>query len=100
MKLRWIDETLIEYWCPGCGREHTINLDLDLKAQGVPTWTLTGPDDTFTLHPSVNYVVRRRPEDPPRHVCHHWVRDGRIEFLGDCTHALKGQTVDVPAWPK
>lgn len=94
MKLRWIDETLVEYWCPGCGREHTINLDLDLKAQGVPTWALTGPDEAFTLQPSVNCTP---PEGP---VCHSWVRDGRIEFLGDCTHALKGQTVDVPAWPK
>lgn len=95
MKLHRIDETLIEYWCPGCGREHTINLD------GIaPTWTLTGPDEAFTLHPSVNYTLCRRPGAAPRYVCHHWVRDGRIEFLGDCTHALKGQTVDVPAWPK
>jgi hypothetical protein len=23
-------------------------------------------------------------------------RPGRIQFLGDCTHALAGQTVDLP----
>ena len=28
--------------------------------------------------------------------CHSYVKDGRIQFLGDCTHALKGQTVDLP----
>jgi hypothetical protein len=28
------------------------------------------------------------------------VRAGQIEFLGDCTHALKGQTVALPDWPQ
>jgi hypothetical protein len=31
-------------------------------------------------------------------VCHLFVTDGRIQFLGDCTHALAGQTVDLPDW--
>jgi len=30
------------------------------------------------------------------YVCHSWVRDGKIEFLPDCSHALAGQTVDLP----
>ncbi len=29
-------------------------------------------------------------------VCHSFVTEGRIQFLGDCTHALAGQTVDLP----
>jgi hypothetical protein len=32
-------------------------------------------------------------------VCHSFVVDGRIQFLGDCTHHLAGQTVDLPPWP-
>ena len=32
-------------------------------------------------------------------VCHSFVTDGLIQFLGDCTHALAGQTVDMPPWP-
>ena len=32
-------------------------------------------------------------------VCHHFIRDGKIQFLGDCTHALRGQTVDLPDIP-
>ena len=27
-----------------------------------------------------------------------FVVDGRIQFLGDCTHELAGQTVDIPGW--
>jgi hypothetical protein len=32
-------------------------------------------------------------------VCHSFVTDGRIQFLGDCTHELAGQTVELPDWP-
>ncbi|MGC4033677.1 MAG: hypothetical protein QM754_18485 [Tepidisphaeraceae bacterium] len=27
--------------------------------------------------------------------CHSFVRDGQIEFLGDCTHELAGKTVPL-----
>lgn len=29
-------------------------------------------------------------------VCHSFVRDGKIQFLNDCTHSLVGKTVDLP----
>ncbi len=32
--------------------------------------------------------------------CHTFITDGRIQFLGDCSHKLAGQTVDLPAWPE
>lgn len=32
----------------------------------------------------------------PRFVCHSYVRGGTIEFLDDCTHELRGQTVSLP----
>ncbi|WP_366931121.1 hypothetical protein [Microbacterium sp.] len=28
--------------------------------------------------------------------CHSFVRDGRIEYLTDCTHPLAGGQVDLP----
>lgn len=31
-------------------------------------------------------------------VCHSFVTDGKIQFLGDCTHKLAGQTVELPDW--
>ena len=33
---------------------------------------------------------------PVPYVCHSFITDGRIQFLSDCTHALAGQTVDLP----
>jgi hypothetical protein len=32
--------------------------------------------------------------------CHSFIRDGQIQFLSDCTHALAAQTVDIPDWDK
>jgi hypothetical protein len=29
-------------------------------------------------------------------ICHCFIRDGQIQFLLDCTHALAGQTVPLP----
>jgi hypothetical protein len=35
----------------------------------------------------------------PKHLkltrCHSFVRDGKIQFLSDCDHNLKGQTIDL-----
>ena len=36
--------------------------------------------------------------EPTPKVCHSFVRDGRIEFLSDCTHELAGQTVELEEW--
>lgn len=32
----------------------------------------------------------------PKSVCHSFVRDGQIQYLGDCTHEYAGKTVDLP----
>ena len=85
------------FWCPGCDGAHEI-------AHGAgpgPRWGWNGDAERPTFTPSV--LVRYDGADAgldgaPPAVCHSFVRDGRIEFLGDCTHALAGQTVELPAW--
>jgi hypothetical protein len=64
-------------------------------AAGKPHWTFDGNLERPTLAPS---ILSRSEYGEAREVriCHSFVRDGRIEFLGDCTHALAGQTVDLP----
>jgi hypothetical protein len=42
---------------------------------------------------------RDNPDRPSTFICyrcHSFVTDGRIAFLTDCSHALAGQTVDLP----
>jgi hypothetical protein len=31
-------------------------------------------------------------------VCHSSITEGRIQYLGDCTHGLAGKAVDLPSW--
>ncbi|SDI15562.1 DUF6527 family protein [Pseudomonas panipatensis] len=54
-----------------------------------------GDVDRPTFAPSVLVTYPWGPEQMQVR-CHSFVRDGRIEFLSDCTHALAGQTVNLP----
>lgn len=95
--------------CPGCGLLHHVRVE----GSGVPVWTWNGDMERPTFSPSVlvtwdqgdppvtaeNYEEYKKnpwPQTKVHKVCHSFVRDGRIQFLGDCTHALAGQTVDLP----
>jgi hypothetical protein len=59
-------------------------------------WGWNGSLDKPTFTPSIlvkaNYTSPNRLDD----ICHSFVTDGKIHFLGDCTHQLAGQTVDLP----
>lgn len=90
------------FWCPGCTEPHGIQVG---DGPG-PRWGWNGDAERPTFTPSVLVRTGRavdptfepEPGDPPE-ICHSFVTAGRIQFLGDCTHALAGQTVDLPAWP-
>lgn len=78
--------------CPGCdaagiGGVHRCD----------ERWTWNGS----VTAPSFNSSVLARctwGEERVEHVCHSFVKDGRIQYLSDCTHTLAGQTVDLPDW--
>lgn len=88
--------------CPACDENHRVT---------VGPWSWNGSLDLPTFSPSVLVGGVQWAEGEPFHkaehaavpaggaiVCHSFVTDGRIQYLGDCTHALAGQTVDLPAW--
>lgn len=62
-------------------------------------WTFDGNLEQPTFHPSLN--VKREPTDKTRQtkICHSFVEQGVIKFLGDCTHELAGQAVELPEIP-
>lgn len=68
----------VVYMCPGCDTPHRIN-----KA-----WTFNGDYDKPSFIPS---ILSTRPG----HRCHSFITDGKIRFLGNCTHALANQRVDM-----
>jgi Family of unknown function (DUF6527) len=86
------DQRLL-FMCPGCRSLHAPRI------AGVNPWTWNGDLERPTLSPSVLVtwpVMRESKEQDEQRRCHSFVNDGRISFLGDCTHDLAGQTVDLP----
>lgn len=100
----------IKFMCPGCrwpddGRPMGTILPVSWLPPGEtqespynagkPHWGFNGDFEKPTLTPSVLKSWPEGPERTPK-VCHSFVTDGRIQFLGDCTHKFAGQTVDLP----
>lgn len=79
--------------CPGCDAD-PLDGGLHCPTTG---WTFNGDLERPTFSPSI--LVRWESPQGPR-VCHSFVTDGRIQFLSDCTHALAGQTVELPDWER
>lgn len=89
------------FFCPGCKCGHFVN----------DKWTFNGNYEKPTFSQSILVESVEMPEelsipwkDVPlgkRHPeakdtrCHSYVTGGNIQFLDDCTHELKGQTVEL-----
>lgn len=114
----------LQFYCPGCKESHTVSTRWCPPGKEAVTinrhtalWVFNGDFVKPTLSPSV--LVRTghyadgntkscwcrykesRPEEPDSALlncthCHSFVWDGKIQFLNDCSHVLKGQTVDLP----
>ena len=109
-KLRGVEGGGLMFRCPGCNENHMVR-------HGVgpgPRWLYNDNPDAPTFTPSIlvqgkkllkdaqgNWTgewVRDGDGEPVPYICHSFVVEGRIQFLSDCTHALAGQTVDLPDW--
>lgn len=97
----------IAFWCPGCEKAHMVRTSGPGSEYCRAQWTWDGNVDEPTLTPSilirVNWSQAVERGDDPEHwrdeICHSFVRAGTIQFLDDCTHALRGRTVVLPDWP-
>jgi len=77
-----------QFECPGCKSEHMFSTNLKFSPI---SWEFNGDINNPTFSPSL--LVWR---SEPTLRCHSFVKDGKIQFLGDCYHELKGQTIDLP----
>ena len=95
-----IHKGAVWFICPGCGQHKRIPFSPEAWAGqhepgNRPLWTFNGDADKPTLSPSILGQWTEGEARAPV-VCHSFVRDGKIEFLSDCTHALAGKIVDLP----
>lgn len=113
--LRSVADNRVAFWCPGCNSAHQV----PFGAGSGPRWGYNGDVNAPTFTPS---ILVRTGHHVPGHdggpcwcstkdkdgedwgfdctICHSFVTGGQIQFLPDCTHALAGQTVPIPAWPQ
>ncbi len=104
----------LAFWCPGCQETHRVPVG---EGPG-PRWGFNGNHEAPTFTPSLlvrsgHFVPGHAPQDPcwcqpdadgtdwgfACKQCHSFITDGRIQFLDDCSHELRGQTVPMPPWP-
>ena len=81
---------LYYFFCPACKTWHEIGTD---PADEFPVWQFNGNLERPTIRPSVAVEGSHIGQ---RTYCHSFVTDGRIQYLDDCTHELRGQTIDLP----
>ncbi len=86
----------VAFHCPGCQDYHVAWI---AAPAGGPVWGFSGDYVRPTLSPSLLVTWQYGEERQPRR-CHSFIRDGSIEFLSDCTHALAGRTVPLPPIPE
>lgn len=90
-------------FCPACGNGHLFD----------SRWKFNGDLDNPTFTPSMlvrgtvpitdeeaDRIMAGEKIEPKPLVCHSFVTDGKIRFLDDCTHHLRGQTVELPDFDK
>jgi len=93
------------FHCPACGFCHGP------RVEGPGAWGWNGSLESPTFTPSllvrgtvpmtddeINRIMAGEQIEPKPLVCHSFVTNGQIRFLADSTHALAGQTVDIPYW--
>lgn len=108
-KMRRMDDTHFRFECPGCKDWHVIST----------AWQVSGDMDKPTVQPSIlvrngHFAPGQREgrgcwctfyvENPPApgekvfkcQQCHSYIKDGMIQFLDDCSHELRGKTVELP----
>jgi hypothetical protein len=107
-RLHLIGEGRAAFDCPGCKFKHVVIIPPHPNA-----WQFNGDFVYPTLQPSV--LMTRHEWHPPVNPenlaqwkakpwtqtrvelrCHSYVTNGGIQFLDDCSHELRGKTVDLP----
>jgi hypothetical protein len=101
-KISPLEHEQFYFSCPACETVHALGT----------SWQWNGSLEKPTFSPSIlvtsgHYMEGRAPgpcwctfKDSDFHCfrCHSFITDGRIAFCTDSSHALAGQTVELPDW--
>lgn len=85
--------------CPACEDEFN-----DGTHVFTDNWQFNKDMEKPTISPSLlvkgsRWIDKKGGKTKP-YICHSFIKDGKIQFLNDCTHKLAGQTVDLLDYEK
>lgn len=75
------------FMCPGCKMHHVVYTK---NIRNNPVWEFNGDLEKPTFYPSILVTW-----PGTKNICHSFVKEGRIQFLSDCTHEFAGKTVEL-----
>lgn len=94
------------HWCPACKEMHPLP----------DSWQFNGNIEKPTFTPSFKHEGLKTVRDSNgvwlgewerdsqgntiKEVCHYILTDGILNFCGDCTHSMAGQSVPLAALPE
>ncbi|AKG21238.1 DUF6527 family protein [Calothrix sp. 336/3] len=81
------------FHCPGCNNPHAVFIQPHKSPNGA-SWSFNGDLTAPTFSPSL--IQRIEYTDGRVEICHLFVKNGKLEFLNDCTHSMAGITVEMP----
>jgi hypothetical protein len=76
--------------CPACECAHYFD----------QRWEFNGNREAPTFRPSMLSNGNPKYHNPTKPRCHSFVTNGEIQFLGDCSHGMAGQTVKLQPFTK
>ncbi len=87
-----VEATHLQLHLPGPLPNRILPVMIGGRREGTPNWTWNGSVDKPTLRPS---ILTRGGDVDGEHICHSWVNDGVVQFLGDSNHELAGKSVEL-----
>ena len=83
------DGQILVFHCPGCKQLHLVEIVVPNGTGWSWNSSMTAPTFSPSLLCNQHDLASR---------CHSFIENGYIQFLSDCYHELKGQTVEIPEW--
>lgn len=86
------------HWCPACRELH--NFSTLKRNSSNALWEFNNDFMRPSFVPSMNIRADFALEDGGPDVCHYFLQDGRLSYLGDCTHAFRNCVITLPPLPE
>lgn len=100
------EATHLTFIIPGPAGRLTLPVQTHGRRDGTHNWSWNGDTEKPTLRPSILTTgTRFKGGDPydksnwAEFRCHIWLNDGQAQFLDDCTHEFRGETIMLPHLP-